>query len=169
MHSFALLCIRCILSTRCFLTHSHSYAFKRIQMHSLPQMQCNIENVYRLQARSGPASFLRKGSELFVFLKRRNPTTKKRDQEKMFRVLTPASPPPFIVYRLGNLKFSTTDRTHARSLTHSLKLMQRTHSRPPPNPHAHLPPRAGSEAHESSRRTIPLSVVNCSYFRQCSS
>ena len=27
--------IRCILSTRCILTHSHSYAFKRIQMHSL--------------------------------------------------------------------------------------------------------------------------------------
>ena len=27
--------MRCILSTRCILTHSHSYAFKRIQMHSL--------------------------------------------------------------------------------------------------------------------------------------
>ena len=27
--------IRCILSTRCILTHSHSYVFKRIQMHSL--------------------------------------------------------------------------------------------------------------------------------------
>jgi hypothetical protein len=27
--------IRCILSTRCILTHSHSYAFKCIQMHSL--------------------------------------------------------------------------------------------------------------------------------------
>ena len=38
-----------------------------------------------LQARSGPASFLRKGSEwfvLFVCLKRRNPTTKQREQEK---------------------------------------------------------------------------------------
>ena len=53
MHSYALLCIhselhstfafkcicmpphiRCILSTRCILTHSHSYAFRRIQMHS---------------------------------------------------------------------------------------------------------------------------------------
>ena len=27
---------------RCILTHSHSYAFKRIQMHALdPQMHCN--------------------------------------------------------------------------------------------------------------------------------
>ena len=77
----------------------------------------------------------------------------------MFRVLTPASP-PFIVYRLGNLNHGQ----DTRALTHSLI----THSLTSHAHETHTSRGAGSEAHESSR-TIPLSVVNCSYFRQCSS
>ena len=82
----------------------------------------------------------------------------------MFRVLTPASPPPFIVYRLGNLNHRQDTRALTHSLTHSPTHSHLTHSRP----QTHTSRGAGSEAHESSR-TIPLSVVNCSYFRQCSS
>ena len=79
----------------------------------------------------------------------------------MFRVLTPASPPPFIVYRLGNLNHGQDTRALTHSLTHSL-------ARPQTHTSRGAGSACGSEAHETSR-TIPLSVVNCSYFRQCSS
>ena len=46
----------------------------------------------------------------------------------MFRVLTPASPPPFIVYRLGNLNHGQ----DTRALTHSLITHSLTPTKPTP-------------------------------------